>query len=889
MRSFTGLAGFLLVCLTACFITGQSQGLYPITTDQKVSHSSLIIEGKVIEKKSFWNKNKTMIYTSNLVEVYKVFKGTTQKNTIEIITTGGAVGDYYIHASHLLELEKEDVGVFFCKTTNRLQSLSSAKHVFEVYSSSQGFLKYDLFSKSATAPFSHFDDIERTLYKEINSRTGVQPVIKNRYFTVEGARQRLQGNNSTLAPDIASFSPATVHAGALLDPNNNELTINGSGFGSAPGGSAAVLFSHADFSAGTQFTVVPYNSKLIVSWRDDQIKVKVPTQAGTGVFRVRDNGGNVVNSPTALQVRFSILTADFGGTYGIKQFNLGNMNNNGGYSIKYSISTANSGTNINASPAKATFQRALNTWKETVGVNFVEAGTSTMQEVNPDDGENLVMYDNGGTGLESGPLADGVLATCFSGITICTSNPVANQARKTGFDIVIRNTNYSSGNTPFTLGPCPPYSGQNSAVDLESVLLHELGHAMNLGHIVDPLQGSGAGTATPAKVMHFSVSYNQRRISLDYSAKAGAEYQVTPHSHTYGGCAGAAPEMTPLTTIVEPKDECPSTFPVAATPMFSKINFDLMHATSNKFVDPSYTQMTANGTGTNITNTAYYPLRTGETTGNLSLEVLNYTTAPAEIEDCPTGGTGIMVTGVKLSVYEVPSCPDGGEYPTPIAYMTFSGNGELPDVPNLQSNTTYLIVVDGIQNTKAMFDLELSGTALPPQSTNLTGEIVGSSNHLNWTTDPAVEVSSMSLERSADGVTFETIREIEGAQQASGGYEDMTPLPGTNYYRIRVQNPNGSIQFSQVLLLNRSEDFSLTIYPTPSGGIINVAIESKEPDVYAVIVYSAYGQKVITKQIAVNTRRHVEAISVVGLARGVYFVSAYGKDGKKIKSTTVKL
>jgi hypothetical protein len=269
-----------------------------------------------------------------------------------------------------------------------------------------------------------------------------------------------------------------------------------------------VLFANADAGVGS-FTTVEHFSPLIISWTTTQIKVRVPTQAGTGPIRVVDNNGAFITTSSSLNVLYSVLTADFGDPYGIKQFTLGNMNTSGGYSIKYSTSSANSGVNINTSPAKATFQRALNTWKETVGVNFVEAGTTTLQTVNPDDGENIVEYDNGGTGI--GPLADGVLATCFSGITICTNDPVNNQARKTGFDIVLRNTGFSNGTVPFTLGPCPPLSEFSNIVDLETVLLHELGHGLNLGHIIDALQGSGAGTASPAKVMHFSIAYNQTK------------------------------------------------------------------------------------------------------------------------------------------------------------------------------------------------------------------------------------------------------------------------------------------------------------------------------------------------------------------------------------------
>src|SRR5690606_10192702 len=135
---------------------------------------------------------------------------------------------------------------------------------------------------------------------------------------------------------------ATVHGGALLDPTNNVLTIKGSGFGT-PSGQAAVLFGHADYAAGSQFVTIGYDHEFILSWSDTEIKVRVPTQAATGAFRVRDNAGAVTNSPTALTVFYTILTAEFGGAYGIKQYNLGNLNTSGGYNVVYSTSTANNG------------------------------------------------------------------------------------------------------------------------------------------------------------------------------------------------------------------------------------------------------------------------------------------------------------------------------------------------------------------------------------------------------------------------------------------------------------------------------------------------------------------------------------------------------------------
>ena len=47
--------------------------LQAVTLEQRVENSSLVFEGKVLQKSSFWDTDRRHIYTSNLVSVYKVF------------------------------------------------------------------------------------------------------------------------------------------------------------------------------------------------------------------------------------------------------------------------------------------------------------------------------------------------------------------------------------------------------------------------------------------------------------------------------------------------------------------------------------------------------------------------------------------------------------------------------------------------------------------------------------------------------------------------------------------------------------------------------------------------------------------------------------------------
>ena len=83
--------------------------LREISLKEQIDNSTLVVEGEVIAKTSFWNNN--LIYTSHTVQVYKVFKG-APVTTIEVITVGGTVDDKVLLVSSGLKLQKGNVGVF---------------------------------------------------------------------------------------------------------------------------------------------------------------------------------------------------------------------------------------------------------------------------------------------------------------------------------------------------------------------------------------------------------------------------------------------------------------------------------------------------------------------------------------------------------------------------------------------------------------------------------------------------------------------------------------------------------------------------------------------------------------------------------------------------------
>lgn len=701
-----------LLLSTLLFFNTNAQ-LYKIAIEKKIDKASLIVEGKVTEQHSFWNQQHTVIYTSNMVRISKLFKGKIISKQIEILTQGGSVGYRCLVVSDLLQLQKNETGIFFCQE-NALQMRSpfTKSILYDVYSSAQGFLKYDLQNDEAYAPFANYKNIRQNLYSIINKRTGIAEKIIDTSIKINTGVVS-NGTGGMLA-SISSFSPKTVHAGAINDDANNILTINGSGFGNSPSGSAGIKFKDGNNDHTTPDYKIDYNSPYIISWADDKIILNVPDQAATGKLTVVLNNGTSVTSSTDLQVFFAVLDAEFtldNGKDFVREPRLMNTNGLGGYTYQYSTSTAGGGIDFSKSPAKQTFQRAVTTWKEIAGANFNEGATTTIQAVK-DDNINIIVFDNDSTGVAK--MADGVLEATYSWFSACQSGQQLLSAQKTGFDILIRNNLVSLGDAlSLNDGPCFP---QQNNYDLEMIILHELGHALNLAHINDDYEDGGNSYATvnPSKLMHYAILDYVNRRSPDAAAYQGALYTITPQHNNYGSCGLASNEMTPLTATVTSNDECPSTFPATELEDNTKIFFDLIHATSNKFNDPSFEQVNCKNTGTFVTNNAYYAFMNGAKT-TLTLDISNYTLVPPELSSCSG-------QGIRMALYDVSTCPGGQNYPPPVACSNFSSNGVIT-LNGLQTAHKYLLYFDGIRNTKASFSITFNSDSSGSSSNNTTVEV----------------------------------------------------------------------------------------------------------------------------------------------------------------------
>jgi PKD repeat protein len=463
--------------------------MYPVLLNERIQNSNLVIEGKVIDKVSFWNNQHNKIFTSNLVEVYKAFKGNSPAY-IEVITEGGIVGDKMHKIEPSLQLRKEELGVFTLIPNSELSQFGKA--VYEAYASAQGFIKYDVYDNTASEPFKKYENISTTLYDLIDSYT------QSTHIDVKPTNlfQTSSNNNVTIqaVAAITGFSPTTITAGT-----QSTLTITGTGFGtvSTP---TAIGFRNAD-DGGSTF-ISPIASE-IVSWTATQIQVRVPDNAGTGFVRVQG-----VNSIQTLTISYAHLNASSGGTNYLTK-HIGQSS--GGYAWTYNSGFTGS--------AKASFERAFQNWRCATYINWRINLSTTSISASASDNVNIITFNS--------TLPAGVLGNCGSYWAGCGSGA----SMSWYVDEIDIQFDPTPGSGSWQYGPA---NATGSQYDFESVVLHELGHGHQLGHVINN-----------SNIMHYAIGNATNKRVLNATDITAGNAVMTRNTTAGGTCSN--PLMTALT------------------------------------------------------------------------------------------------------------------------------------------------------------------------------------------------------------------------------------------------------------------------------------------------------------------------------------------------------
>jgi len=186
---------------------------------------------------------------------------------------------------------------------------------------------------------------------------------------------------------------------------------------------------------------------------------------------------------------------------------------------------------------------------------------------------------------------------------------------------------------------------------------------------------------------------------------------------------------------------------------------------------------------------------------------------------------------------------------------------------------------------------------LPVKLMSFTGTYKNNGALLNWTAENQVNFSGYAIERSKDGITYESIAMVNkqgtGLERQQYQYLDNLAQENGNvyYYRLRMMDLDDKFTYSNVIMIRRDGlKPGLSISPNPilSGGPATVRFETESKGLVEVRIADMNGRILLRQQNQVNEGANSIALKDLNrLQPGMYMLQVI--DGQGIQSAKISV
>jgi hypothetical protein len=189
-----------------------------------------------------------------------------------------------------------------------------------------------------------------------------------------------------------------------------------------------------------------------------------------------------------------------------------------------------------------------------------------------------------------------------------------------------------------------------------------------------------------------------------------------------------------------------------------------------------------------------------------------------------------------------------------------------------------------------------SDQSTPVSIVSFKGQRINRINQLNWVTANEVNNAGFELQRSANGTDFSAIGSIaskalngNSTTQLAYNFDDVRPLAGTGYYRLKQTDKDGKVSFSGIVTLKGEKATAVQlnlVYPNPVHSVLNLSVVTPAAKKVTIVVTDVAGKTVVNtvKQLAEGD--NTLQLPVAQLANGTYLLKVLCSDG--CETTTAK-
>ncbi len=160
---------------------------------------------------------------------------------------------------------------------------------------------------------------------------------------------------------------------------------------------------------------------------------------------------------------------------------------------------------------------------------------------------------------------------------------------------------------------------------------------------------------------------------------------------------------------------------------------------------------------------------------------------------------------------------------------------------------------------------------LPISLSSIVASSINNTIHVNWQTASELNTYKFNIQHSYDGKSFTDIGTVYAKGAGANSYEfiDKTPSSGSNFYRIKSIDKDGSASFTKSVFINLNENTFFSINPNPANDVVVIKF-NKPIDKATIIVYDNSG-KIVNNQ-SVSGTSNAYTINTQSLSKGTYLV-----------------
>jgi hypothetical protein len=195
------------------------------------------------------------------------------------------------------------------------------------------------------------------------------------------------------------------------------------------------------------------------------------------------------------------------------------------------------------------------------------------------------------------------------------------------------------------------------------------------------------------------------------------------------------------------------------------------------------------------------------------------------------------------------------------------------------------------------FVVVFRGATLPNKNFIVGAEKLGTNKvKVNWEAQGEIGVKEYSLEKSVDGVNYQSINTQvakNGNSNSKYTFTDNNPVNGVNYYRVKTTQQNDIERYSSVVTVNFKQNNAtpLTVYPNPvRGNQIGLQLQEVEQGMYSIRLISVDGREVYKQQLQVGSSRGLNTTisPQAKLSTGTYTLQVVGKNQNYTQKVVVE-